>query len=109
LTPGTEVSSLSFSFEDGETALLPVLKTRTLGGLVTRYQSGPAMCYGGWIGTAGTGTRHGDVIARWLHRHTDSFRMRVNPYGPASELWADDVELQDSTQVIVLSNFASDE
>jgi len=109
MTPATEVSTLCFSFDDDESALLPVLKTRTLAGRVTRYQSGPAMCYGGWIGTAGVGTLHGDAIARWLHRNMDSFRMRVNPYGPVSELWADDVELQDSTQLIDLSHFTSDE
>ena len=67
------------------------------------------MCYGGWIGTAGAGTLHGDAIARWIHGNMDSFRMRVNPYGPVSELWADDVELQDATQLIDLSKFDSDE
>ena len=97
--PAARIATKVFRFEDGQTAVFPMLARRRLGGLLVKTESGPAVCYGGWISADPLTPDHARAIARWVQRASGDLLWRVNPFDPLASVLDPFATIQDSTEV----------
>jgi CelD/BcsL family acetyltransferase involved in cellulose biosynthesis len=96
-------------FDDGRSAVLPVLVRSIYRGLIHRYESSPAGCYGGWISGDDLGAEHIAALSRTITGYNGDLAWRLNPFDPAyAELSALATD-EDTTEVLVLDRFADEE
>jgi hypothetical protein len=75
-----ESYTFKFTFDDGKTALLPVIKEKSRVPLVYRYFSGIFGVYGGAISADALSLdQHMDIL-KWADKNLKSYQLRINPF-----------------------------
>lgn len=79
--PATQIRTKIFIFEDGATAVLPLMRIPA-GKMRFRYVSGPAGVYGGWIGGKDFGQSNVECLLEHMRNKIPAFTWRLNPFDP---------------------------
>jgi hypothetical protein len=90
-----ESFTFKFIFDDGKTALLPVIKEKSRVPLVYRYFSGIFGVYGGPISEDTLTLEQHMEILKWADKNLKSYQLRINPF-------------DDSIKNLKWSNYKSD-
>lgn len=107
---GSEIVVKKFLWDDGKTAIFPLLLTRAMRGFLKTYQSSPAGCYGGWISSDALGTEQVATMTRWIRRHFKNLVWRLNPFTNGSNEVARLFPTRgDSTQILYLSRYQNED
>ncbi|MGP0593512.1 GNAT family N-acetyltransferase [Nitrospira sp. T9] len=105
----TRVVVNKFTFDDGTTALLPMLEQAVMWGLHHIRYMGPAGCLGGWIAPAPLSRDQSLEIVKYARKHLGGTYWRINPYASDQQ----SIELTrvktDSTEILRLSDFRDEE
>jgi CelD/BcsL family acetyltransferase involved in cellulose biosynthesis len=88
-------------FDDGVEALLPAVRHRSLGGLMTRYASSAGAEYGDWLCKTRLSAQHQSGLAGMLSPYP--ITLRQNPFEDRHEPFHVDWTRQDFTQYLELS------
>jgi lipid II:glycine glycyltransferase (peptidoglycan interpeptide bridge formation enzyme) len=75
--------ALEITFNDDASAVIPLVKSKRLGGLLTGYYSSPYGTYGGWISESKLNNDHADALLSIL-LSKKNLVFRVNPFDPLS-------------------------
>jgi CelD/BcsL family acetyltransferase involved in cellulose biosynthesis len=107
--PSMRIATKVFRFEDGKTAIFPLLERRQLGGLYVTAESSPASCYGGWVSADALTPDHALTIARSVLDSSRNLVWRVNPLDPLSEALDRFATVPDTTEILELAECAEEE
>lgn len=99
--PGTQITTRICTFEDGATAVLPLMRIPA-GRMRFRYVSGPAGVYGGWIGGEGFGQPNVERLLEHMRYKIPAFTWRLNPFDPHMKQLPMQPFQEDFTQIIDL-------
>jgi hypothetical protein len=106
--PATRNVTKVFRFEDGVTAVFPLLARKLLGGLGVKTESSPAACYGGWISADPLTPDHALAIVRSMQGTSCNLIWRVNPFDPLGSLLEPFATIPDTTEILGLRDFADE-
>jgi CelD/BcsL family acetyltransferase involved in cellulose biosynthesis len=106
--PATRIATRIYRFEDGKSAVFPLLERRRLGGLVVTAESSPASCYGGPISADPLTPSHVLPVVRDILRRSSNLIWRVNPLDPLGNLLDPFRAFTDSTEILDLRTFADE-
>ncbi len=98
-----------YRFEDGKTAVFPLLERRRIGGLWTSTESSAASCPGGWVSEDPLTPDHAIAIARSMRRDSRNLVWRVNPIDPLGKVLDRFVTIPDTTEILNLRDFADED
>ena len=90
--PHQKHTALEITFDDGVSAVIPLVKTKKLGGLFTNSYSSPGGTYGGWISESTLNKNHVHALLSIILTNKNLV-YRVNPFDPLS---SDIIELSKS-------------
>jgi len=109
IDPDARVATRAIRFEDGKSAVLPLLQHRRYGGLVRMYETAPAGCYGGWISGDDLGKEHVEALGDLITGRLGDVYWRINPFDPAAKALSAHRTTADSTEVLFLGQFSDEE
>jgi hypothetical protein len=94
-------SPLVMRFSDDVEVLIPLVRRKFFGSLLTLHWSMPSYTYGGWISVSPMSPAHGQAVVSRLHSFRDCV-WRENPYDPLAGELDLHHDLDDFTQAIDL-------
>lgn len=107
--PGTTVATRIVEFEDGKDVVLPLLRRTRAGGLFRAFSTTAAGCYGGAISTGPLSAGHLRGLLSWARRTLPNLYWRINPLDPHAGVLEESATERDSSEQLVLTDFADDE
>ncbi len=109
IDPRLDVAVRKFVFEDGRTALLPLLAWRRWRGLATRHDVSVAGCYAGWLAPDGLDRDQAHAIVDWATTHLRTFTWRIAPFSVHRDVLDGYATRRDTTEVLMLEELAGEE
>lgn len=106
--PGVRIATRRFQFEDGRSAIFPLLERRVRAGLTTLYESTAEGCYGGWISSDDLPTEDIGGMCQWILTNCRSLVWRTNPLNQVARL-SDLSSEADTTEILPLTDFDDEE
>lgn len=106
--PAARIATRIYRFEDGKTAVFPLLERKRFGGLGATVESCAATCYGGWVSGDGLTPDHARAITQSVLRRSRNLVWRVNPFDPLTSALDSLATVHDSSEVLDLEGFADD-
>lgn len=107
--PHMSIVTKKFIFDDGTRAILPLIRTKSMKGLLSSYISNAAGVYGGWISDNRLSAEQINKILIWVNKHLKNITWRLNPFDSnisKYDLVAHYKELKiDATYVLHLKHF----
>jgi len=109
MDPTSRIAARVLRFEDGATAVFPILERKRIGGFFRSAESTAAFCYGGWIADRELSNDHAASIVRFILKDARNLAWRINPIDPFADLLEPYSTIQDTTEVLDLQTFVDDE
>jgi len=79
ISPKHDHTALEVSFNDGASAIIPMMKIKRMAGLLTDRFSSPCGTYGGWISASDLSEEHARILT-CLITSEKNLTFRVNPF-----------------------------
>lgn len=100
--PSSRIAARLYSFEDGKTAIFPLIERIRLGGLYRTAEGSPGTCYGGLISAHSLAPEHVLTVTRDILKQFPNLVWRVNPLDPQTPV-LDPLSVRgDSTEILDL-------